>query len=101
MSSSAVGSSATNRRAIGSEYVGERCPLLLTPGQLRGRVVDAIRDAQDIEQLRGTDRRRDYGVSPWRVHFTMLELRDDVFVVIGTEDREGVVDLPPVWGTCP
>jgi TolB protein len=44
---------------------------------------------------------RDDGVSPWRVHFTTLELREDVFVVVGTEDREDVVDLPPVWGTCP
>jgi hypothetical protein len=43
---------------------------------------------------------RNDGVSPWRVHFTTLELRDDVFVVVGTEDREDVVDLPPVWGTC-
>lgn len=38
---------------------------------------------------------------PWRVHFKTLELWDDVFVVVDTEDREGVVDLPPVWGTCP
>jgi hypothetical protein len=44
---------------------------------------------------------RDDGVSPWRMHLATLELRDDEFVVVDTEDRENVVDLPPVWGTCP
>ncbi len=43
---------------------------------------------------------RDDGGSPWRIHETILELRGDVFVVLGTEDRSGVSDLPPGWATC-
>jgi len=60
------------------------------------RILDARR-----RELVAWSAQRDDGVSPWRVHRTTLDLRDDVFVVTGTEDREGVTDLPPVWGTCP
>jgi dipeptidyl aminopeptidase/acylaminoacyl peptidase len=82
----------------------------LEPGPIRlGGPSDAIwQTGFECRTLDGDSRvlvawsaQRDDGVSPWRVHFTTLELQDDVFEVVGTEDREGVVDLPPVWGTCP
>ncbi len=60
------------------------------------RVLDARR-----RELVAWSAQRDDAVSPWRLHLTRLELRDDVFVVTAIEDREGVTDLPPVWGTCP
>lgn len=59
-----------------------------------------ILDARQRE-LVAWSAQRDDGASPWRLRLTTLELRDGVFVVTGTEDRAGVTDLPPVWGTCP
>lgn len=61
----------------------------------------ACRSAGARRELVAWRAERDDAVSPWRVHETILELRGDVFVVVGAEDRSGVTDLPPVWGTCP
>lgn len=44
---------------------------------------------------------RDDAVSPWRVHFTTLELQGDVFVVVDTHDRAAVTDLHAPEGLCP
>lgn len=81
----------------------------LTPGPiLLGGSTDAIGQSGFYCEVRVDGSRtltawqatRNDGTSPWKIHLTTLELRDDAFAVVATEDRTDVTELPVDQASC-